>query len=251
MRLKNKVSIVTGSSANIGRAIAILFAREGSAVVVNSCNNVEGGRAVVREIEALGGRAAFFHGDVSNVEVAHALVDECLKRFGRLDILVNNAGRATPGPFFESTPAHWQELFDSNFYSAVFTSQAAAKVMLKQKAGKIIHTASIRGLEHVGRRHMMAYGAAKAALINFTKTLAAELAPNIQVNAIAPGFTYTSKFEEVPEEKKKEWIEGTLIKRWITPEELAESFLWLATSDVVTGEVLVVDGGYNLKEISA
>jgi 3-oxoacyl-[acyl-carrier protein] reductase len=93
----------------------------------------------------------------------------------------------------------------------------------------------------------MAYSAAKAALINFTKTLAKELAPDIQVNAVVPGFVITPNYDPVPEALKEEWISDTLIKRWIKPEEMADPFLFLATSDATTGEALIVDGGYHLK----
>jgi 3-oxoacyl-[acyl-carrier protein] reductase len=106
--------------------------------------------------------------------------------------------------------------------------------------------ASIRGLDTTGSTLSMAYSAAKAALINFTKTLAKELAPNILVNAVAPGFTLSSAFDSVSEERKAGFVAGTLLKKWITPEEIADAFLYLACSQSITGEVLVVDAGWTL-----
>jgi len=119
--------------------------------------------------------------------------------------------------------------------------------IMGEKGGAIVNTASIRGLDATGRPGIMAYSAAKAAMINFTKTLAKELAPRITVNAVAPGFVTTPNYDKTPEETKKEFIDGTLIKRWLQPEEIAEGILYLAGSPGVTGEVLVIDGGFSLK----
>lgn len=128
-------------------------------------------------------------------------------------------------------------------FSMVLCSQAAAKIMLEKVSGVILNTTSIRGLEHGGRPTAMAYSTAKAATISFTKNLAKELAPKIRVNAVAPGFTLTPNYDQ-DSPMVKSFIEGTLIKRWIQPEEIAEALLYLATAEAVTGENLVVDGGY-------
>ena len=118
--------------------------------------------------------------------------------------------------------------------------------MKEKGSGKIINTASIRGLPEGGRTGIMAYSAAKAALINFTKTLAKELAPTITVNAVAPGFTDSSAFNGVAKETIKGYLDSTLLKRWITPDEIADAFLYLAGADAITGEVLVIDAGWTL-----
>ncbi|MBW4549086.1 MAG: SDR family oxidoreductase [Symplocastrum torsivum CPER-KK1] len=111
----------------------------------------------------------------------------------------------------------------------------------------MINTASIRGIEHTGRQGVMAYSAAKAAVINFTKTLTKEVAQNITVNAVAPGFVYTPNHEAMPKEMTNEFIEETLIKRFISDTEIGEAFIYLVGANAVTGEVLVVDGGFTLK----
>jgi 3-oxoacyl-[acyl-carrier protein] reductase len=247
MDIKNKVAIITGSSSNIGKATALLFAEAGAKVVVNSNINITGGQEVVNHIANLGGEAFFVQADVSIEQDVLRLFDRTIEQFGTVDILINNAGITLGQPFLETTVDIWQQAFANNLISAVLCSREAAKIMLKKGKGSIINTASVRGLEHTGREGIMAYSAAKAGLINFTKTLAKELAPNILVNAIAPGFVYTHNFDKMPQKLVDSFINATLIKRFIQPEEIAESYLFLAQSNIITGEVLVVDGGFTLK----
>jgi len=151
-------------------------------------------------------------------------------------------------PFPEITKDNLLDQFNNNFFGTVLCSKEASRIMKQKGRGKIINTASIRGLGQTGREGIMAYSAAKAAVINFTKTLAKELAPNITVNAVAPGFVITPNYAQTPEKVKKEFIDGTLIKRWIKPDEIAEAYLFLATSDVITGQIIIVDGGFTLKQ---
>ncbi len=247
MKLDSKIAIITGSSANIGKATALLFAQEGAKIVVNAKNNVEAGNKVVDEITKAGGEAIFVQADLSQPKEVDKLFDATLKTFGTVDILVNNAGVAVGKAFLETSKEDWLNAFDDNFFDTVLCSQRAAKIMLKNKSGVILNTSSIRGLDHTGREGIMAYSAAKAACINFTKTLAKELAPEIRVNSVAPGFVLTPNYTDTPKDTKKAFIEATLIKRWLQPEEIAEAFLYLATAEGVTGEVLVVDGGFTLK----
>lgn len=243
MRLAGKVAIVTGSAANIGSATAILFASEGAKIVVTTRSNVEGGDATVEEIVRAGGTALFVQADLSDPDDVQKLFSTTVDAYGTVDILVNNAGVALGKPFLEATVEDWQSQYNDNVISMMLCSQAAAKIMLKQKSGVILNTTSIRGLEHGGRPTAMAYASAKAATISMTKNLAKELAPHIRVNAVAPGFTLTPNYDQ-NDPTIKSWIDNTLIKRWIQPEEIAEAFLYLATAEAVTGENLVVDGGY-------
>jgi 3-oxoacyl-[acyl-carrier protein] reductase len=247
MDIKNKVAIITGSSSNIGKATALLFAQAGAKVVINSNINITGGQEVVNTIAKLGGEAIFVQADVSLEQDVLRLFNRTIDQFGTVDILINNAGVTLGQPFLETTVDIWQQALASNLISAVLCSREAAKIMLKKEQGSIINTVSVRGIEHTGREGIMAYSAAKAGLINFTKTLAKELAPNIFVNAIAPGFVYTHNFAKMPQELVDSFINATLIKRFIQPEEIAESYLFLARSNIITGEVLVVDGGFTLK----
>ena len=138
-------------------------------------------------------------------------------------------------------------IFDANFFGTVLCSKAAVKIMREHGGGRIINTASIRGHSGTGREAIMGYSAAKAAVINFTRTLAKELAPTITVNAVSPGFVATPPIEGLSAQQKQGFVDATPLGRLIKPEEMAEAFLFLAESDVVTGTVMLVDGGFTLK----
>lgn len=244
-KLDGKAVVITGAAANLGKASALLFAKEGARVVVTTKTNVKGGAEVVDEINAAGGEAIFVQADLSKPNDVQQLFKSAVDSYDTVDILVNNAGVTRGKPFLESTIEDWQSQYEDNLFSMVLCSQAAARIMLKKGDGVILNTTSIRGLEHGGRPTAMAYSTAKAATISFTKNLAKELAPNIRVNAVAPGFTLTPNYDQ-KSPMVKGFIEGTLIKRWIQPEEIAEALLYLATAEAVTGENLVVDGGYTV-----
>lgn len=243
--LKDKVAIITGSAANIGAATARLFASQGAKVVVTTKYHTAAGEAVASGIKSAGGEAIFMAADLAEPDDVERLFAAVLERYGHIDILVNNAGVARSQAFADITKADWNREFDDNLLTTVLCAQQAARHM--DEGGVILNTTSIRGIEHTGREGIMAYSAAKAAAINFTKTLAKELAPKIRVNSVAPGFVITPNHDKTPEATKQEFINGTLIKRWIQPEEIAQAFLYLATAEAVTGENLVVDGGFTLK----
>lgn len=247
MDLHGRTVVITGGAANIGRAVALEFAKKGAQVVVNTRSNVAGGKGVIEEIAADGGEGFFVQADVTEPEEVDRLFTSVEETYGTPDILVNNAGAARPTQFAGSTKAQWQEVFDVNFFSAVLCSQRVAAGMKQKGRGHIINTSSVRGIDHTGREGIMAYSAAKAALVNFTKTLAKELAPTVKVNAIAPGFVQSSAYDNVPEETKEGFLSATLIGRWITPEELAPSYVYLAEQEAMTGTVVTVDGGFTLK----
>lgn len=247
MRLNNKVVVITGSSSGIGQATALRFAKDGAKIVVNCKSNTQGAEAVVNQIEKLGGEAIQVTGDVSNPKDVEKLFQRTLAKFKTIDILINNAGSSHGKEFLDTTKEDWLEVFDNNFFGTVLCSQIAVRIMSKNGGGKILNTASIRGLTNTGREGIMPYSAAKAAVVNFTKTLAKEVSPKILVNAVAPGFVYTSYFETIPKELKDQFIANTLIKRFITVDEIADAFHYLATTDAVTGSVLIVDGGFTLK----
>lgn len=249
MKLKGKVVIITGSSSGIGEATALLFAKEGARVVVNSRKNVRGGKSVVEKIKKGSGDAIYVQADVSDPKQVKKLFQATLKKYKSVDILINNAGAARGPSLLKSTKKDWLREFDDNLFSTVLCSKEATGIMYKQGSGKILNTASIRGLPFGGRQGIVAYSAAKAAVINFTKTLAKELAPNINVNAVAPGFVKTPPYDNESQELIDTLLESTHLKKWIKSEEIAEAFLYLATADAVTGEVLIVDAGYSLKRV--
>ena len=247
MDVKGKVVVVTGSSSGIGRAVVHRFARLGAKVVVNSRSSAEAGRSVAEEIERSGAEADYIQADVSEEQDVKRLFRQVLERFGTIDVLINNAGQAKATPFLDAGKSDWVESFDTNFFGTVLCSKEAARIMLDRSGGCIINTASVRGLDHTGREGIIAYSAAKAAVINFTKTLAKQLAPAIRVNAVAPGFVATPAYRQTPPELKEGFIQSTLNKRWIDVSEVAEAFHFLAAADAMTGAVLVVDGGFTLK----
>lgn len=242
-QLKGKVALVTGSSTGIGRAVALLFAAEGADVIITSNASVEDGKKVLDEMNSLGSNSMYISADLTKKECVDALFEKVKERYGKLDILVNNAGRTFNVPFDKIDQSSFSRDIDVNLTSALLCSQAAVKIMSK---GSIINTASIRGLSESGRPGIMGYCAAKAALISLTKNLAMELAPNIFVNAVAPGFVYTNYMNTVTEDMKNKWIEQIPIKRFIQPEEIAKVYLMLATSNIFTGSVITPDGGYTL-----
>jgi 3-oxoacyl-[acyl-carrier protein] reductase len=247
MKLKDKVVLITGSSSGIGEATAIKFAKEGAKVIINCLSNTKGAKKVVKKCENLGAESFYVKADVSKESQVENMFKKVLDEFSTLDILINNAGSTDQVSYMEAKVKDWIEVFNNNIFGTMLCSQKAAKIMEEKKSGKILNTSSIRGIDHGGREGIMAYSAAKAAVINFTKTLAKELAPNIQVNAIAPGFVWTPNYEKVDKKLQKEFVDGSLLKRWIDVEEIADGFIYLSKSDALTGEVLVIDAGWTMK----
>ncbi len=243
-RLDGKTALVTGGGRGIGQAIALRFAREGARVAIvgphkeTLADTVSKGRG----IEAI-------VGDVTKKQDVDRALDAFIGKFQRIDILVNNAGGIDPKPFFDKSSADWMRILELNLVSAFLCAQATARHMLEAKAGKIINITSVRGLEHCGREPIMDYSAAKAALISFTMTLAKQLAPHVNVNAVGPGHTKTDIWRSLAQEVKDKMLAGTYLQRFAEPEDIANAVLFFASaeSDFITGQHLVVDGGFSLK----
>ena len=247
MQLKNKVVIVTGSSVGIGQNTAVAFAREGSKVVVCYKTNKKGAEETLRQIKKTGSQGIIFQGDLSDENTVKKLFEKTLKEFNKVDILINNAGWPTPGHLEETDKNNWLINFNDNFFTTVLCSKEALKIMKKQGGGKIINTASTNGIDYGGREGIIAYSAAKAAVINFTKTLAKQVAPDILVNAVAPGRTQTPYYDQFNKKTMQSFIDANPIGRMIKPEEITAAFLFIAKNDALIGSVIVVDGGYMLK----
>ena len=243
--LKDKVAIVTGGGTGIGRGIAIEFARVGADVVVAS-RNLENLEKVAAEIMSLGRRALAIATDVRKPEDVDNMVKRTLEEFGRVDILVNNAGAGFNCPLEDMSPGAWDVIMNIDLRGVFLCSRAAGKVMIQQKKGKIINISSIAGV--YGSPMMAHYGAAKAGVINFTKSLAAEWAKhNINVNCIAPGPILTEGYQILREAGGLGDLPpgGNALNRWGRPEEIAYATIFLASeaSSFVTGETICVDGG--------
>ncbi|PJC82666.1 beta-ketoacyl-ACP reductase [Candidatus Roizmanbacteria bacterium CG_4_8_14_3_um_filter_35_14] len=247
MQLKNKVVVITGSSSGIGQNTAIAFAKEGSKLVVNYKTNKNGAEETLRQIKKTGSQGLIFQGNVSDENTVKRLFKKTLEVFKKVDILINNAGWPTPGYLEETNKNHWLANFNDNFFTTVLCSKEAVTIMKKQGGGKIINTASIMGIDYGGREGVIAYSAAKAAVINFTKTLAKQVAPTILVNAVAPGRTQTPYYDQFDKKTIKYFIDANPIGRMINPEEITEAFLFIAKNDALVGSVVTVDGGYMLK----
>jgi len=248
MRLKDKAALITGGGRGIGAATAFVFAEEGARVGIVDIRD-EGLKEVAAEAGEKGFEFKTFVGDISKKDQIERVMEEFIQEFGRIDVLVNNAGIAISRPFPEKTIEDWVKTLEVNLIGVFLCSQAAARYMVEQKSGKIINISSIRGIDHCGREGIMDYSASKAAVINLTKTMAKELAPYVNVNTVAPGHTATEMTKSLPEEIKRNMIEESYLKRLAKPEEIAKAILFLASNDAdfITGQVLLVDGGFSLK----
>ncbi|MFB9947790.1 SDR family oxidoreductase [Rhizobium puerariae] len=241
--LNNKVAIVTGASSGIGRATALLFAREGAAVIVNA-RNEEPLSGLVEEIGAGGGKAVAVAGDVAEEDTHRRLVETALARFGGLDIAFNNAGTVGPyKPLAEVALDEWQRTLTTNLTSAFLGARSQIPAMLERGAGSIIFTSTFVGTS-VGIPGMAVYAASKAGLAGLVKGITADYgARGIRANALLPGGVDTPMAGDAAQ---KEWAAGLhALKRIARPEEIASSALFLASpmASFVAGASLFADGG--------
>jgi len=244
LSLENKVALVTGGSRGIGRAIALELAGRGAAVVVNYHQSAEAAEAVVRQIQAAGGRAAAFQADVSDFKQAEALVKFAVETFGDLSILVNNAGITRDQLIMMMPEADWDAVINTNLKSTFNCSKAAVKHMMRKRTGRIINMASVAG--QMGNPGQTNYSASKGGQIAFTKALAREVAArNITVNALAPGFVDTEILAAMNPETLAAALKMVPLARKGLPEEVAYAAAFLASDQAayITGQVLGVDGG--------
>jgi NAD(P)-dependent dehydrogenase (short-subunit alcohol dehydrogenase family) len=245
--LQGKTAIVTGGGRGLGRQIAEVYAEAGANVVLCS-RNVEACQQVSEELKQKGVRSLALTCDVSNPEDIKWVIDETMREFGRIDILVNNSGTSWGAPALEMPVDKWDKVMDINLKAVFLFSQAAGKIMVEQRAGKIINIASIAGIGGQDPHLMDAigYSASKGAVITFTKDLAVKLAPyHVHVNAIAPGFFPTKMAKPILAFSGEKILERTPAGRFGSDEDLKGPALFLASdaSDYVFGHILVVDGG--------
>lgn len=245
MRLKDKVAIITGGSSGIGRAITLGYVREGAKVLIAALHE-EPCKVVVKEVVDMGGQAAYFTLDVSDVSKHQELIDTAVGTFGGADILVNDAGYARRETVFEVTPENWDKMMDINLKSAFFLSQSFAKHVIKQgTSGRIINIGSVAGAMDM-HPISIAYHAAKAAMINMTRVMAVDLARyNITVNCIGPGSTITPLSASKSAEYDDYMTRGIPEGRRGTPEDMVPPAVMFATDEAsyITGQTIFVEGG--------
>ena len=243
--LDGKVAIVTGASRGIGRAVAERFATEGAKVAINWVRGEAEAQSVAAAINKDGGQALPFRADVSNSGDVRELVEATVERFGRVDILVNNAGVMVAKSVLDTDEEDWDRTIDVNLKGAYLCSKAVARVMLGQKAGKIINMSSNSGLYHPSAMRFTEYVVSKAGMNGLTKAMALALGPNITVNAICPGWIKTEMIEDIAPEVERAILAETALGRWGTPDDVAGAALFLASKDAdfITGELLIVAGG--------
>ena len=237
-------AIVTGASRGIGRAIALRLAREGNAVVVGYHSKPEAAQAVVAEIEAAGGAAAAFGGDVAGMETAKALVAFAQEHFGAPRVLVNNAGITRDGLMLRMSEADFDAVLDTNLKGAWNAMKCVLPAMLKVPDARIVNIASVAGV--IGNPGQVNYSAAKAGLIGMTRSLAREVASRgLTVNAIAPGLVKTEMTAAMPEGARQALLNRTPMGRMARAEEIAAlcAFLCSPEAGYITGQTIVIDGG--------
>jgi 3-hydroxybutyrate dehydrogenase len=256
MSLTGKVAVVTGAGSGIGRAIALMLAKEGAAICIADVDE-PGGRRVVTEVAAAGGRAHFARTDVSQSGPVHAMVDETVRVFGRLDILVNNAGLQYVAPIVDYPEDRWQLLIGVMLTGTFLCTKYALPHMRAKKWGRVVNIASAHGL--VASPFKSAYVAAKHGIVGFTKVAAWEVADSgITVNAVCPGYVRTplvekqiadqARVHKIPESEvvQRIMLEPHAVKRLLEPEEVAALVVYLCSdaAGALTGAALPIDGGW-------
>ena len=245
MRLENRVAIVTGGSAGIGRATALLLSREGARVVVGDYHEAAG-RETVRMIEESGGTGLFVPTDVSEPDQVQAMVDKALQEYDGIDILFNNAGILFLGTVLETDLENWTRVMDINLTGTFLCSRAVLPHMIERGGGSIINMTSSTGA-HDAAPNIAAYVASKGGVALLTKCMAIDHAKDkVRVNAIAPGPTDTDMLRDNLTKEQLEEFQNTFpMKRLGKPEELAHAALFLASDEAsfVTGAIIAVDGG--------
>jgi pteridine reductase len=238
--LQGRVALVTGAGKRLGRAVALRLAEEGADVVIHYRSSAAEARSAVAEIEKFGRRGFAIAADLNSVADIKRLFDEAARQFGRLDILVNSAANFLSSSIISTTEEVWDASLDSNLKAPFFCAQAAAP-LLRRTRGTIINFADTGGL--LGWPGHIAHSVSKAGVVMLTKVLAKSLAPEVRVNAIAPG---TITMPGDPPEWEADFIKLAPLRRTGVPSEIADAVVFLVKSQFMTGQILVLDGGRTL-----
>ncbi len=244
MKLQNKVAVVTGGSAGIGRAIAEEFLKQGAIVVI--CDISDQKLKDAEEALSALGTLRTYHTDIAVKSEVEQMIADVRKEFGKIDILVNNAGITSDAQFYKMTDEQFDRVLNVNLKGNYFMTKAVLPAMMEQQYGKIVHLASVSAFN--GNFGQSNYAASKAAIMGMTRVQAKELGKyGITVNAIAPGSILTDMYNAVPEEAKQQKLKRIPLRRYGEPAEVAKLALFLACDDssYITAQTIVIDGGFN------
>ncbi len=244
LELKGKVALITGSGRGIGRSIALKLANMGADLVLNDIEASDSIDTTAEEFIKMGFKAVVIKGDVRSSEQVDKIFAKAIETYGRLDILVNNAGITRDTLMIRMSDKDWEDVLDINLKGAFYCTRSAAKIMIRQKSGKIINVASIAGV--MGNAGQANYSASKAGLIGLTKSTARELSSRgINCNAVAPGFIQSKMTDVLPEKVRENYLSSIPSGRFGTPEDVAGVVGFLASdaSNYITGQVIHIDGG--------
>jgi pteridine reductase len=241
MNLQGSVALVTGGAHRVGRAIVLALGRAGARVIVHYRSSADAAQAIQEELQALGIECALVAGDLAVVAEAERVVDAAIARWGRLDLLVNSAGIWGSTPIGTVTEARWDELIDTNLRSAFFISQRATPA-LRAARGAIVNIADVGALRPW--RNHTPYLVSKGGIVTLTEVLAKDLAPDVRVNAVAPGPVLLPD-DWAPEQAERA-ARSVLLGRLGSAEDVAQAVVYLAQAEYVTGVILPVDGGQRL-----
>lgn len=242
MNLKGKTAVVTGAGRGIGKAIASRLLEMGANLVLNGTS--EAVEKTAEEFKARGGNVVAVRGDIKNPQDVELMINTAKETFGTLDILVNNAGITKDTLMIKMSEKDWDDVLDTNLKGAFLCTKAAARIMMKQRSGKIINITSVVGV--MGNPGQANYCSSKAGMIGLTKSTAKELAARgITCNAVAPGAIATQMTEILPEKVKESYLGNIPLGRFGTPEDVANVVGFLASEDAnyITGQVIHIDGG--------
>ncbi|HHV59897.1 MAG TPA: 3-oxoacyl-[acyl-carrier-protein] reductase [Clostridiaceae bacterium] len=244
MDLKGKTALITGSGRGLGKSIALTLARMGANIVLNDIANSDSVDQTAIEFKNSGYNVLVTKGDVRNPDDVETMINKAVEVFGGIDILVNNAGITRDTLMVRMSLEDWNDVLDINLKGAFLCTKAVARVMMKQRSGKIINISSVAGL--MGNPGQANYSASKAGLIGLTKTTAKELASRgITCNAVAPGLIKSKMTDVLPDKVKENYLNNIPLGRFGTPEDVANvvGFLASSLSDYITGQVINIDGG--------
>lgn len=241
--LDGKIVLITGSARGIGAATARLAYKNGAKVILHGKRPSEALDKLSKELD----NAPTVTFDVSSKAEVEQSIQTMLDKFGKIDVLVNSAGMVKPKPFLETEDADWYEHISVNVLGIVHACQAVIPTMLENNYGRIVNVASTRGHQVLASNRIMAYSASKAAVINLTASLAKEFAPTIAVNAVSPSFTNTEMSQNWNDTVHQQ-VKTALLGRAAEPHEIAEAIIFLAGDGAgfITGQTLLVDGGYSM-----